>query len=166
MLSNDGACDSRYIMQNFDIFFINSGPAIKRITWNMTSELSFTSGITYLEKDNAVVIHRAGLYFVYSRFVFEHKISSSHNKKTPQHLYYHKIHHHNPGAKPGSTASTRIILKSKVTPCDSDAEGQDISSYIGGVFELNNGSSLFVQVYYTNKLKAVPHLNYFGVHLM
>lgn len=107
------------------------------------------------------------MYFVYNRVVFEQNGGAPNDQeKTPQYVYYHQVVHHNPGIRPGSKTSKSVIMKSKMTPCNSDAKRQDITSYIGGVFELNNGSRLFVEVYSTNVLKPMPHLNYFGAHMI
>lgn len=136
-----------------------------RVTWDAASEMGIhphsQRDISYNEKDHEIRIHKSGMYHVYSQVTFEH--SGNNTESSHPLIFCHMVFHVKSGT--GNEYSDEIMRSMKTT-CDSDDVSQDVTSYIGSVFQLEKGDALFVKVYYKEKVKSHPHVNYFGAHML
>lgn len=101
------------------------------------------------------------MYHVYSQVTFEY--SSNHTGSFFPLIFCHMVFHVKAGA---GNKYRDEIMRSMKTTCDTDDVSQDVTSYIGSVFQLEKGDALFVKVYHKEKVKANPYVNFFGANML
>lgn len=116
--------------------------------------------IKYDDKDKEIRIQKAGMYYVYSQVTFQ---VTDKPVGTPSVLCHSVVR-----AKPGGLSAKLqdTLLNSMQTACNGNANTQDITSFIGSVFQLERGDALFVKVYNKDIIKPIPEMNFFGAHMI
>jgi hypothetical protein len=111
-----------------------------------------------------IEIKKSGLYQIYSQIVLEHEM-----KDRDQHgsasIYQHSVILKQAGM-PTDYNHEKFILKVSNTHCASESDTHTITSYISGAFQLSEGDKLGVRVHNNSEIATVPHMNFFGVHML
>lgn len=68
--------------------------------------------------------------------------------------------------KAGHTGVPSIVMRTLETPCATESRVETATSYIGSTFQLQRGDALYVTVNYKQYVRPVPHMNFFGVHML
>ena len=78
-------------------------------------------------------------------------------------VFSHKIYLVKAGER---TEYSELLARGMETPCVSVNNLQSSTSYLGSVFQLQKGDSLYVKVYRKEHIKPVVHMNFFGAHMI
>ncbi|CAM4457693.1 unnamed protein product [Leuciscus chuanchicus] len=121
--------------------------------WRTTSYPVFMEGMGY--KNNSLYIQQEGYYYIFS------KISHLDNCIFFQHIVMQRSHSYN--NKPIELMQNSRFL------CVSDqhqSDGERGNSYLGGIFRLNEGDSVFVKVNNSSLVLHNPYENFFGAFMV
>lgn len=118
--------------------------------------------ISYVAKDKEIRIGKSGLYHVYIQVLFAYNPETMPTNERPLAFSYEVclVKQKNKGRY-----HQRLLL-SMDTPCATDDGLETTTSYLGSVFELDKGDSLYVKVSKIGHVKPVPHMNFFGVYML
>ena len=100
--------------------------------------------VTFRKHHGVLVIGRSGMYYVYSQ------------------MYYEDCTTYSMGHYTLRNGEKILGSQSSVSKCDS----RYFTNYQGGVFHLNAGDQLKVEVHQSKKYFMIPHFSYFGLFLL
>ncbi|XP_045200674.2 uncharacterized protein LOC123554521 [Mercenaria mercenaria] len=139
-----------------------------KLHWDGDSEMAIKSEngeLTHHKQHGFIEIKKSGLYQVYSQIVLDHDMKSQSQHNAPA-IYQHSVVLIEAGTMHDKYAREKIILKTSNSHCASKSNRQTITSYLGGAFQLSEGDKLAVKAHNKTELVPVPHMNFFGVHML
>lgn len=141
--------------------FVDNGHG--RLVWNASHELAITAheDIFYRGEDKEIRIGKSGLYHVYSQILFEHNPNTTNLHGRPL-VFSHSVYRVMAKDRGGHS---QILYRSYDTPCQTKTDVLS-SSYLGSVFQLQRGDSLYVKVSNKEHVKPIPHMNIFGAYML
>lgn len=143
------------------LLFVDNGHG--RLAWNASNELAITGheDISYNEKDKEIRIGKSGLYHVFSQVTFQHDPNITSINGRPL-VFSHSVCLVTALNRGGHS---QILFRGYDTPCQTETGILSSTSYLGSVFQLQRGDSLYVKVSKKEHVNTVPHMNIFGVYM-
>jgi hypothetical protein len=155
----------KFVIQHIFVSFL--GPSDHKLKWDGTSDLAIDLNDTRIKHhvDHGLIeIKKSGLYQIYSQIVLEHEMNDRDQHGSAS-IYQHSVILKQAGM-PDDYNREKFILKVSNTHCASVSDTHTITSYISGAFQLTEGDKLGVRVHNNSEIAAVPHMNFFGVHML
>lgn len=145
-----------------------TGSYHQKLKWDGESDMAIYAKkdvrIIHHEEHGVIEIRKSGLYQVYSQVVLEHDMRDNDQRNSGS-IYQHSVIKKEAGA-PGDNIREETLMKVSNTHCQSEYDKQTITSYISGAFQLSEGDRLGVKAHNMSDVVQIPHMNFFGVHML
>ncbi|XP_036381219.1 tumor necrosis factor (ligand) superfamily, member 10 like 4 [Megalops cyprinoides] len=132
---------------------------VDNIRWDNINGFAVQQGVIGYSPDGEVVIHRKGLYFVYSQVYFQLLPSLQGKRSQPFIQYIYR--------KTASYQEPILLSKAVVTKCWNTAPDlQLFSSHQGALFQLQQGDKLSLQVTDIQAVRLQEESTFFGAFMI
>ncbi|KAJ8348881.1 hypothetical protein SKAU_G00274700 [Synaphobranchus kaupii] len=137
----------------------NIGRTMDNLRWDNTNGLAVQQGMMGYNPDGEIVVHREGLYFVYSQVYFQ--LLPSNQEKRSQHFLQYIYR------KTASYQEPTLLSKAVMTKCWNTAPDlQLFSSHQGALFHLEQGDKLSLQVTNIQAVRLQEDSTFFGAFMI